>query len=215
MTQFPSQPAYPQYNVPPPPPIAPWSGSAIAGFILSFFGCSIIGGILGLILGIVGIFDCKGGRRRGMGLAIAAIPVALISSAFTGLVVFMFIAIGKEMIAMGESVIPAVQSADKMEAAGVIRQFTTADFNDEVSKEALAAWLSKLEEKHGRLTKLTLDQQYMVTPSQDDYAHVNFDGKFVNGSADVKVVIDMFPIRIVDFEVDSVSPRESSEKKSE
>lgn len=211
MTQFPSQPAFPQYNVPPPPPIAPWSGSAIAGFILSFFGCSIIGGLIGLILGIVGIFDCKGGRRRGMGLAIAAIPVALLSSAFTVLMVVMAVAFAGELAKAGKAITTAVQSADKVEAASVIQKFTSDDFDEDVSKEALADWLTKLDATHGRLIELTLDKDQPFMPSNDDFIHLNYDGKFVNGTADVTVVID-FPFTVVDFEVESNSPRTSTKE---
>ena len=59
------------------PEHSPWSVAAIAGLVLSLLGCSLIGAVLGLILGIVGITRTRGGRRRGMGLAIAAIPISL------------------------------------------------------------------------------------------------------------------------------------------
>ena len=77
MTQFGPPPvpppgmAMPDARSDPPP----WSAAAIGAFVLSLLGFIGITAVLGLIFSIVGIVATRRGRRRGMGLAIAAIPI--------------------------------------------------------------------------------------------------------------------------------------------
>jgi hypothetical protein len=76
-------PAPGSYPSPEPPPAHPgWSGLAIAGFIVSFI--PVVGLFVGLPLAIAGVVATKPGRKRGRGLAIAGIVIAVV---FTGLVV--------------------------------------------------------------------------------------------------------------------------------
>jgi hypothetical protein len=66
-----------------PPVVAPhWSGTAIAGFCLSFF-C----GILGLIFSIMGHRECKAsnGAVQGEGLAIAGIVISILNIIIGGI----------------------------------------------------------------------------------------------------------------------------------
>ena len=72
-----------------------WSAAAVAGFVLSLVGCLIVTAPLGLILGIVGIVTTRGGRRRGMGLAIAAIPISLLTGVFSLIVVANVVVFGQ------------------------------------------------------------------------------------------------------------------------
>lgn len=75
----PSQPGqeaygYPQggyYTAP-----KPYSGTAIAGFVVSLVGV----GIVGLILSVLGLKDTKDGEKRGRGLAIAGAVIGAIVS---------------------------------------------------------------------------------------------------------------------------------------
>ncbi|NMO51647.1 hypothetical protein HH310_10650 [Actinoplanes sp. TBRC 11911] len=57
----------------PPPQQQGMSGLAITGFILSF-----LGGLLGLILSVIAIFQTGKGKKRGRGLAIAGVVISLI-----------------------------------------------------------------------------------------------------------------------------------------
>jgi len=59
-----------------------WSALAITAFVLSFIGFLGFTAILAIIFGAVGIWVTRAGCRRGMGLAIAAIPIALVTGLF-------------------------------------------------------------------------------------------------------------------------------------
>lgn len=63
--------------IPPPPVPTRTSGLAIAGFVVSFF-C----GLLGLVLSLLGLSECKksNGRVTGDGLAIAGIVISIVST---------------------------------------------------------------------------------------------------------------------------------------
>lgn len=58
------------------------SGMAIAGFVLSFFGCLAV---LGLIFSIIGYNECKasGGHVKGEGLALAGIIISIVMLLFS------------------------------------------------------------------------------------------------------------------------------------
>jgi hypothetical protein len=70
---FPPPQGQPAYPPPAPAPQQKFSGLAIAGFILSFFG-----GALGLILSVVAIFKTGAGKKRGRGLAVAGVVISVI-----------------------------------------------------------------------------------------------------------------------------------------
>lgn len=63
--------------IPPPPVATRTSGLAIAGFVVAFF-C----GLLGLVLSLLGLSECKksNGRVTGDGLAIAGIVISIVST---------------------------------------------------------------------------------------------------------------------------------------
>ena len=69
----PAQPGqYPGYEQAAPfAALKPYSGKAIAGFVVSLVGV----GIVGLILSILGLKDTKDGEKRGRGLAIAGVVI--------------------------------------------------------------------------------------------------------------------------------------------
>jgi hypothetical protein len=93
----PEQPGYPQqpgFPPPPggyPPPPMPaqqqgFSGLAIAGFILSFFG-----GLLGFVLSLIAIFMTGKGKKRGRGLAIAGVIISVVVT-ILGIIIVVVIA---------------------------------------------------------------------------------------------------------------------------
>ena len=63
------------------PPGPPFSRLALSGFVCSLLGWTGMGAILGVIFGIAGILATAGGRLRGRGLAIAALPISLVTGA--------------------------------------------------------------------------------------------------------------------------------------
>ena len=205
----------------PPPPSTPfvpqesgaldrsqrWSAAAIAGFVLSLLGCTGIGAVLGLILGIVGIVVTHGGRRRGLGLAIAAIPISLLTgvlSVLIGLSVAMFMAIA--------AVVEDLPALLELDASGIasLRELTTDDFNTEVTDEDFRIWLAQLSEKHGKLISISLETGPPTTTKRDGHPVISLPGKFVNGGANISIVLSpegLRRLRIDDIEVDGLSPR--------
>lgn len=164
MTQF-------QQPVGPPPPLQaarygmgivgrqPWSAAAIAAFVLSILGFLGFPAILGILFGVVGIIVTSGGRRRGMGLAIASIPISLVTGAISAFIVIgiVFFARGAEFIKKIEPVFSA--SAGSMhDAASALRDLGSKSFQETVDADRLEAWLREIGQEHGKLTSIKLDQ---------------------------------------------------------
>lgn len=83
MSQFQPPPIHPQQFVGMSPPTTTTSGPAIASLICSIFGFCTFGltGIVGIVLGIIGVtsVNASGGKKTGLGLAIAGIVVGCAS----------------------------------------------------------------------------------------------------------------------------------------
>ena len=219
MTQFqpPPQPPDDAYAGSGGPPLAgapvKWSAAAVSGFILSFLGCTGIGAVFGLILGVIGIVVTRGGRRRGMGLAIAAIPISLI----TGLLALAFgfaIFAGLQMMARATDHLPAIiggEVTSQADAADLLLSLTTDQLRAEVGPEKAQAWLAQVAEKHGKLVEVEPSRDGGQTPDGNPF--LSFGGKFVNGRANINIVFDAASVwtgaLIADIEVDGVSLRES------
>jgi len=191
-----------------------WSAAAISAFILSLLGFLGVTAILGLIFGIVGIVTTSGGRRRGMGLAIAAIPISLVTGALSIflLTVFFF---GTRAMAIPVTLKAALgsDSAAVADSANALREIGSAAFNAEVSAEALQTWITQINAKHGKLNSTSKDDQQLMSPTPDGAWCLNFNGKFVNGPAPIRLIFkaDQFwSLRIDDIEIDGSSPRVSA-----
>jgi hypothetical protein len=174
--------------------------------VLSILGCTGIGAILGLILGIVGIAATRSGRRRGLGLAIAAIPISLVTG-----VIGVTVGIGS-IAAIGMwSTMMKVPELLKLNDASIaeLREITTDDFDNAVDDETLRAWFDEVEAKHGKLVELVPNSP-PTTRQQDGRAVFSLPAKFVNGNADISLTFEVEnfrTIRIDNIEVDGVSPR--------
>jgi len=219
-----------QFQPPPPPPPGyanygayeiqeppRWSGAAIAGFICSLLGFFGITALLGIVLGIVGIFSTSGGRKRGMGLAIAAIPISLFTGVCCIFIILGIVMVGRVMQvpAMVKSVM-ALDSGDLKAATNSLREINTSDLNSAVSSEQMQAWFTKVKNDHGSLTSLKIDQ---TTPKPhqlpDGRFQVDMDGKFVNGPAIVSVTLKIeggFHLKIDDITIGKSSIRDVTEK---
>lgn len=219
MTQFQPPPSPP----PGPGPIAgqpapmmparpkPYSGISIAAFVLSILGCLGISAVLGFILGIVGIVITRKGQKRGMGLAIAALPISLVMGAIS---VLLFVSI----LFVGQSAIMLKQLPIFLSAEGEItdanlaefRKICTADFNMNVSNEQMRAWVHKIVEEHGKFTEVN-DNFEGATPGANGKFSVSVQAKFVNGPAQVTLVIVQDPfweVNLDDIMIDGSSPRD-------
>lgn len=217
MTQFqqppdsPGSPVGGPAGIPPgihrPPP---WSTAAISGFVLSLLGCLGITAILGLILGITGIATTRGGRRRGLGLAIAAIPISLVTGALS-IVVGMGMLMGISFGTLAAR-LPEVFEADSstMDAAVLaLREIGSEDFNATVSTETVRSWLEQVAVKHGKLVEVVKLTPPGPTTSSDGKTF-SVEAKFVNGPANITISfgLENYRIKLHDIEVDGVSPRD-------
>ena len=204
---------YPAAHAPSAPPR--WSAAAIGGFILSLLGFLGVTALLGLIFGIVGIITTSGGRRRGMGLAIAAIPISLVMGALSVLLLSVLL-IGTRAMAIPVKLQAALgaDSASVADSAKALREIGSAAFNDEVSTEALQAWIMQVNAKHGKLTSASLDTDQMMSKARDGLMYLNVKGKFINGPAAIRLTFketDVWSLRIEDIEIGGSSPRGDAE----
>jgi hypothetical protein len=218
MTQFQPPPPQGQYGSPAsygPSGLAPWSVAAITGFVLSLLGVTAV---FGLVLGIVGIITTGDGRRRGRGLAIAAIPISVVTGAICVLVIagIFFATRAAALKSKLESAL-AADSSSFVGAADTLRELGSAKFNDEVSAEAMQAWLKQINAKHGKLTSAKLDPHQMMSWRPDGAMCLNVSGKFVNGPALIQLVFSQekaWSLRIDDIDIGGSSPRGSADAPS-
>jgi hypothetical protein len=186
----------------------PWSSAAIAGFVLSLLGCVGITAILGFIFGIIGIVNTKDGQRRGLGLAVAAIPISLITavlSVLLGLGIITALSLGPLFAELAD----ALESPEPVDAVAVVRSICSESFNEEVDDGALQAWLARIRNTHGNFVEL---QPSTTTPTKTPEGGIRFTHtvKFVNGNASITVELirdGLVSFKIADFAVDGVSPR--------
>lgn len=180
--------APPEFYGPPP-----MSKAAVTGFVSSLVFCVPgLSPLLGLIFGIVGIAATSRGRRRGRGLAIAAIPIALVVGAgHCYLGYYMAVVMGK-MLAFPTRVVPVFQasSAKVPEAAAEAYQLSSAGFRRAVSEDQFQAWVAEVIAERGQLQKVTQSHPpFDKDPRGGDVVIAHLAGDFVNGSAVIDVVI--------------------------
>jgi hypothetical protein len=192
-----------------------WSAAAVSGFVLSWLGCTGLGAVLGLILGITGIVVTRGGRQRGMGLAIAALPISVVSAAL-GLGLAFSVIVGVRLIAFVPAQLPAVlgtQAGSTSEAAAALLELGSDDFQAEISVEKAEAWITKVRQKHGKLVEMVPAQVNPGGSTPEGNPYMSHEGKFVSGQANIKVVFDANTVwgkpKILDIQVDGVSPFDS------
>jgi hypothetical protein len=188
-----------------------WSALAITAFVMSLLGFLGFTAILGIILGIAGIVAARGGRKRGMGLAIAAIPISLVTGVLSLLLLFSLVVVMR-YAEIPSTLSPALKADDPSgtEAIAAIRSLAGSSFNQDVPDAQLAAWLQKVRETHGRLVDLDPDQTMPYTQSADS-STFNFDGKFVNGPAPVRITLrpeGIWSMKFDDIDIGGLSPRD-------
>ncbi|NOS99486.1 MAG: DUF4190 domain-containing protein [Phycisphaerales bacterium] len=187
------------------PPSAPrWSIVAITGFVLSFL---LALAPLGVLLGIVGIFRTRGGRRKGMGLAIAAIPVGVVVSALVGMLALYGVVLfdmQREALHVG-AVLRASRTTVMEKADAFYKQFPR--FESFAPRDVFTEWLTGVITKNGSMTAWK-PSQTPLQPQLDGSWELHYTGDFVNGSADVAVTFfaaDWRQMDLRDLAVDGVS----------
>jgi len=220
-------------QIPPPPPVgesagfqgdssgltgpAPWSALAIAAFVCALLGFLGVTAILGIILGIAGIIVTGGGQRRGKGLAIAAIPISIVTGLVSLLLVLMVLASVK-LFGTIATIMPVFSASapDRPLAMVEFRKFTSASFDETVSDEQFFAWVDQVTKENGKLTKVVSNNpQGGPRPHGDDgRLEWNLPAKFVNGPATIQIILKqeaMWDLKLDDIAVAGVSPLGSPE----
>ena len=162
--------------------------SALIGFICSFL---LFLAPIGVILGIIGIIVTRGGRRRGRGLAIAAIPIGVLMSLFVVVLTVSAFAVWESM--------KTATAATKILKTSTVHVHETADefytaqderFRLAVAQPQFEAWVAGVIKKHGSLqnVKLATESPPKANPQTGEWSF-NFVGEFVNGTALVTVVM--------------------------
>lgn len=193
-----------------------WSGLAVTAFVLSLLGFLIVTAVLGFILGIAGIFVTGPGRRRGRGLAIAAIPISLVTGGLAAAIAYgsvtflrMYETSRKATAAMSLS----VEEVDK--GAAEILGLGSKSFQSAVSQEQMAGWLGQVRRKHGSFVSLQRDLETdLMTPGSGGRPILNLSGKFTNGPALIRITFaadSLLRPHIDDIDVDGLSPRGTSD----
>ncbi len=189
-----------------------WSALAITAFVLSLIGFLGFTAILGIILGIAGIAVTRGGRRRGMGLAISAIPISVVTGALGAVVVYGGFTFW-HMYKTSEKLVPVLSaSSDKSaEGAEAILALSSESFRSDAGKDRIEQWVREVNRKHGSLTRFERDlDTNLITANSAGKAVLNIRGKFTNGPALMRITFSsdsLLDPRIDDIDVDGLSPR--------
>lgn len=189
---------------------APWSALAITAFVCAVLGFLGFTAILGVILGIAGIVVTRGGRLRGIGLAVAAIPVSLVTGAVSVMLLFAFMFMSNLMHLPDK--LKAVLAGDPTPAVlAAFREMTSKEFDEAVSDEKLRAWANQVREDNGSLVDLTFERLSRAG-QQDGKAGLAIPAKFVNGEATIQIIFSSesrTKPRLHDIAIGGVSPRDS------
>ena len=189
-----------EYSEPPK-----WSVAAIVGFVLSFL---LILAPLGVVFGIVGIFRTTDRRRRGRGLSIAAIPIGLVVSAVTGmLILFIYVFALTLQAAQEATAVLTTSRVSVPEKAGDFYDQCSRRFQLAVSREDFEHWLTDVIGKHGSLQGIERARQAFEADPSGAWTF-NFTGQFVNGTAHVGVTLgrpDGYHPEVFDIVVDGIS----------
>lgn len=186
----------------PLPSQRPWSALAITAFVLSILGFFGITAVLGIIFGIAGIAVTHRGRRKGLGLAIAAIPISLITGAVFVMLALTMTLVFRAMIDLPKSLEPILTA--RLDNAALVESFrgiASAPLNEAVSEEELRAWLAAVREKHGTLVKIEGLAQSTFDESTGPV--FGLSAKFVNGPATISLAI--LPDGAMKFKVDEIA----------
>lgn len=186
----------------------PWSLIAIVAFVASLLGFLGVTAIVGLLMGILGIVRTAGGQRRGLGLAIAAIPVSCITGLIflgMGAVIFAGIALSKA----GEQA-ARILRADAAGALAVVQSVGSEELRAAINEQKMGQWLAAVRERHGTFSGLVPDSIDPQETDSDTIQTVNFGARFTKGQVPMGISFSLqFDgwYRLEDLSIDGLSLR--------
>jgi len=189
-----------------------WSAAAVAGFVMSLLGCTAP---LGLLFGLIGLFTTSGARRKGRGLAIAALIIGVLWGSTCYFLGYGAYRAGKFFLALTADVGQMLQTGTfaPADADRILARIGTNELTAAVHGEDVVAWIAAVKAKHGSFREIVPN----AAGSQQlggNKAAVDFTGKFVNGEANIRVVFvtDGMQMRVDDIEVGGISLRDMAEQ---
>lgn len=187
------------------PPAERWSKTAVTGFVLSLIGCLGITAALGFVFGIFGLMATRDGRLRGRGLAIAALPISILTGAIF-VCLLLLLAMGRDFGLMTRrlAIVLTSESARTDEALAQFRLSCSEEFNEVVSKDGLGAWFDQVQAKHGTLV------EFGAPVPSDKPMVFQLEAKFSGGVAKIEMfcVLEGRHMPLDDIQIDGSSPRQ-------
>lgn len=195
MSQSPSSGALGHGFQPPRPPMAPpasdrYSATAITALVAALVPCCYIHVLVSLICSALGLAATAGGRARGRGLALTAIPIAVLMGVLETGVFWGFYKFGASFLEL------SVASSELLKHSGAELDEAAASFYDEyatptlkgkVSREQFQSWAQAVVARHGTLVEFEPPQSTsrMSSTPRPDGSYVQpmeLRAKFVNGT---------------------------------
>jgi len=169
------------------------STTAIAAFVFSLLLCiPVLSQLVGLILGIAGIVQTGGGRRRGRGFAIAAVcisPLGMLGWAVLGVFVVQFFA---ALIAVGQNIEPLLVE-EEAELPALVAAFRqeglSARAKARLDDEALLAWVRDARARFGPLREITAHERFVESTADPQTITLRFVAGFPDQQRDLRVTV--------------------------
>ncbi len=169
----------------------PWSGSAITAFISSLLICiPVVPSLVGLVAGVMGISSTSGGRKRGRGLAIAAIPISLLAGAGWVFAIMFMVTSARGLMDM-KGTLEQVFKARNLSDADLqewIESRMAAGAADSTSPARLREWVGKVIADKGSLAEVLQKKMRTEQTPGSTGPVIILPCRFVNGTADVRMV---------------------------
>jgi len=203
-------PAPPSARQPPGRPV-PYSALAIAAFVCSLLGCLGFTAVLGLILGIAGVVVTRDGARRGMGLAIAAIPISLVTGLLSVVMILLLTAVASMMQVV--EALPDVYDDDgnvSPKAVAVVRKAFSEELKYKVSEEQFITWLEQVRAEHGAIVQITDVGDPAPAQGNSNRVVIKATGKFTSGPQEIVMTLQVdspVSFRVADISIGGLSPR--------
>lgn len=182
--------------------------AAIVAFVASLLGFLGITALLGLLLGIVGIVRTAGGQRRGLGLAIAAIPISCITGlVFLGVGAVIYASIG---LSKAREQAVRILRADAAGALAVVQAVGSDELRAATSEQKVGQWLAAVRERHGAFSGIVPGKLDPQTTDSDTIQTVNFTAQFAKGQVPMGISFSLrFDgwYRLEDLSIDGMSLR--------
>ena len=163
----------------------PWSVPAIIGFIASLLVVPFVMQLLGLILGIVGIVQTSGRRKRGRKLSIAAVCISVlvcIGWVYAAAILFKGMAetIDDSRTQM-QALLAAPDDTLPQVAEDVRENLFSARLRAVVKTEDLTAYVQEITQTHGKLTALKRSHKPVPPMEARGVVPLSLVGEFEGG----------------------------------